>query len=76
MVSNEYFSKGQDSHTEKEISKIKNIYDKNFSNEDAITYRSLFTPIGFSIDKSKDINIYNETLKKLNQHWEKRKFSV
>ncbi|CEN81181.1 DUF4300 family protein [Paraclostridium sordellii] len=71
MVSSEYCSKGQDSYTEKEISKIKNIYNENFSNEDSTTYRSLFAPIEFNIDKSKDIDIYSETLKKLNQYWEK-----
>lgn len=71
MVSSKCFTKKCDSDTEKEIRKIRDIFDKKFTDKDYTTYRSLFTPINLNIDKSKDINIYDETLKNLKKHWEK-----
>lgn len=71
MISSESFTKKHDPTIEKEIQKIGTIFEDNFTDKNAITFRSLFTPVEFDIYDFKDSNVYDETLKALKNHWKK-----
>lgn len=68
-ISSDYFTRKSDSFINKEIIKMNSYFGECFTNKDATTYSSLYTPIELSIDDSKSINVYDETLKTLNNNW-------
>lgn len=71
MISSESFTKKHDPTIEKEIQRISTVFKDNFTDKNATTFRSLFTPIELDIYDFKKPNVYDETLKTLKDIWKK-----